>query len=52
MSNKIFSISLKKEQYDKLKEIADEEERSLAYLIRKAIESYLKGKNYERNESV
>ena len=47
MSNKIFSISLKKEQYDKLKEIADEEERSLAYLIRKAIENYLKERNYE-----
>jgi len=52
MSNKIFSISLKKEQYDKLKEIADEEERSLAYLIRKAIKFYLERKNYERNESI
>ena len=44
MSNKIFSISLKKEQYDKLKEISKEEDRSLGYLIRKAIENYLKEK--------
>jgi len=47
MSKKIFSISLNLKIYNKLKEIAKKEERSLGFLIRKAIENYLEKKNYE-----